>query len=75
MLCDYEECSLLGCDAVWLLLEGKYRHHHDGGDTFLETLVLTKATRRNIPEISNLQFFTAFVVLEELLERKVAAPV
>jgi hypothetical protein len=52
---DYEECRLLGCDTVWLLLRTVYRSSpilvtlmmliH-----FSETSVLIRGTRRSIPE-------------------------
>jgi hypothetical protein len=43
---DYEECRLLGCDAVYLLMEAIY---------LFETPLLPRTTRRYIPEDGTLQ--------------------
>jgi hypothetical protein len=45
---DYEECSLLGCDAVWVLLEPTSRSKEAMHTS--ETSVLTRSTQLHIPE-------------------------
>jgi hypothetical protein len=49
---DYEEWRLLGCSAVWLALSSSERS------------VLTRATRRNIPEDTILFIFVYWARVE-----------
>jgi hypothetical protein len=47
---DYEECCLLGCDAVWLLQEPMFRKIVLPPSSGRQELVFRRATRRHIPE-------------------------